>query len=126
METDLKKQLAALKEKLRSWRPTIQELGHDYRDMAAPLRTTLTRFPGTFTVLGFMGLFFIGVLVGFGAKTMAEDGLVIGHSDYRLLPAERLYTLNELREEALAAGASLPVEPKKVYPACGEAEDLSL
>ncbi|MFZ1627226.1 MAG: hypothetical protein WAT81_05505 [Candidatus Moraniibacteriota bacterium] len=127
MEKELKKILASLGERLRSWRPTVDELSRDYRDMSTDWRVSLGRFLRGFRSFAWLGLFFIGVFGGIGLKTVALEYLVIGHGDYRLLPSERLYSLNELREKALDAGARLPVEPRQAYPACGEQrEDPSL
>lgn len=68
-------------------------------------------------------LFVAGIAFGAGLKALSDGYLTIGHEDYRLVPTERLYALNELREQALEDGATLPVNEKKRYPACGLESD---
>lgn len=71
-------------------------------------------------------LFLFGVMGGYALKSFALDHFTIGHEDYRLVPAERLYALNALREQALAGGASLTAPTKPNYPSCNEDVDLSV
>ena len=122
MEKDLKQWLTAMKERFRSWRPTVSEISHDYRDLSGQWRTFFNRFPRLIVGLGWTALFLGGVLAGVGLRTLTEERLAIGHEDYRLMPTDKLYALNELREKALDAGASLLVEPKKTYPVCDAQE----
>lgn len=70
--------------------------------------------------LWFPVLFLFGIGCGYAAKSWAENTITIGHEDYRLVSAEKLYELNTLREQALQNGAALPVETKPTYPACSE------
>lgn len=70
--------------------------------------------------LWFPVLFLLGIGLGYSAKTWAENTITIGHEDYRLVKAEKLYELNTLREQALENGAALPVETKPTYPSCSE------
>jgi hypothetical protein len=63
-------------------------------------------------------LFVLSFGLGIGLKSAAHTVVTIGYADYRLMPAERLYDLNVLRERALENGATLPVQEKREYPAC--------
>lgn len=110
--------VARVKERLASWRPTVDELSHDYRDIRSDIRVFFRRFPELSRVLFLSLLFILGVSFGFGLKSLAKERLTIGHEDYHLVPAERLYALNTLREQALREGATLPVNEKQSYPAC--------
>lgn len=110
--------IARLKERFVSWRPTVSEISHDYRDIATDFRTFFRRSSTLARGIFYAVLLLIGIGLGIGSKLAAESGLTIGHEDYRLVPAERLYALNALREQALEKGAALPVSEKRSYPAC--------
>lgn len=78
------------------------------------------------TPLMFSFLFLFGVMGGYVLKSLALENFTIGHEDYRLVPAERLYALNTLREQALKGGASLTAPVKPNYPSCSEDVDISV
>lgn len=118
MEFTPQKILARFKEHLFSLRPTVEELSHDYRDIRTDFRGFFHRFPKVSRILLLSVFLVIGVGIGTNIKLVAKEHLTIGHEDYRLVPAERLYALNTLREEALERGASLPLNEKQSYPAC--------
>lgn len=83
--------------------------------------------PQTRFWIGGLVLFGISVLAGFGLKSLAHGMFTIGHEDYRLIPAERLYALNALREQTLGAEASLTPDPAPTYPVCSAtSQDSSL
>lgn len=83
--------------------------------------------PQTRLWIGGLALFGVSVLAGFGLKSFAHRTFTIGHEDYRLIPAERLYALNALREQALGTEASLTPDPVPTYPVCSAtSQDLSL
>lgn len=63
-------------------------------------------------------LLVVGIGIGIGLKSVAEKSLTIGHEDYHLVPTNRLYALNALREQALDDGAVLPISEERSYPAC--------
>ena len=110
--------IARLKERFASWRPTVDEISHDYRDIRADFQGFFRRFPELSRTLFLAAIFVAGIAIGIGLKSAAKEHLTIGHADYRLVPAERLYALNTLREQALERGASLPLNEKQSYPAC--------
>ncbi len=110
--------LARLKQHLASWRPTVDELSHDYRDIRADFQGIFHRFPDLSRGLFLAALFVAGIGIGIGLKSVAEERVTIGHEDYHLIPAERLYALNALRTRALEEGAVLPLNEKRSYPAC--------
>lgn len=118
MEFNPQTLLARLKERLASWRPTVDEISHDYRDIRADFRSFFRRFPELSRTLFLAALLVAGTTLGIGLKSVAKEHLTIGHADYRLVPAERLYALNTLREQALEKGAALPLNEKQSYPAC--------
>lgn len=124
MELDLKTRIARLRERLVSWRPTVDELSHDYRDIRINFEGAFRRFPGLSRTLFLSALFVLSLGLGLGLKSFSEEYLAIGHGDYRLIPADRLYALNELRERALERGAVLPVSEQRSYPACSVLTDL--
>jgi hypothetical protein len=110
--------IGRIKELLASWRPTVSELSHDYRDIRIDFQGFLNRFPVISRTIFLLALLAAGIGVGTGLKLAAEERLAIGHEDYRLTPSHRLYSLNALRERAIEKGASLPVNEKRSYPAC--------
>jgi hypothetical protein len=116
--------IVRVKERLASWRPASDERSHDYRDIRAELKGLLRRFPELSRTFFLAALLVAGVGIGMGLKSVAKESLTIGHADYRLVPAERLYALNALREQALEAGATLPVNEQQSYPACSVLTDL--
>lgn len=118
MELNLKTILARLKGHLTSLRPTMDGLSHDYRDIRADIWVFFRRFPILFRALLLAALFLVGLGIGIGLKSVAKEHVTIGHEDYRLVPVERLYALNALRETALEDGAALPVNEKQSYPSC--------
>ena len=107
-----------IKELLASWRPTVSELSHDYRDIRIDVQGFLARFPALSRTIFFLALLVAGIGIGTGLKFIAKEKLTIGHEDYHLIPSERLYSLNTLRERAIQEGATLPVNEKRSYPAC--------
>ena len=107
-----------IKELLASWRPTVSELSHDYRDIRIDVQRLFNRSPVLLRRLFLFALLVAGIGIGTGLKLMAKEKLTIGHEDYHLVPSERLYSLNTLREQALNGGATLPVNEKRSYPAC--------
>gem|GEM_PF-6107816 len=83
------------------------------------IRSALSQRPRLSSPVFFFLLFLSSIALGYGLKTLTEPRFAIGHRDYTLLPKERLYDLNALREEALRNGARLTVAEKPVYPSCG-------
>ncbi|MFZ1654997.1 MAG: hypothetical protein WBO92_00565 [Candidatus Moraniibacteriota bacterium] len=120
----LTSRLARLKEWAASWRLTVAEMSQDYRGMFTPFQKYFLRVPRMTPAFSWTIFFLFGVATGFGLKTLAQSSLTIGHEDYRLVPAERLYALNTLRERALAAGANLTVKTRAEYPACTDETGL--
>lgn len=123
MEKHLAHWLAAAKERFLSWRPLAGESSQTHQIRPADWRTLINRFPRLLAGFAWIALFLGGALVGFGFKTIAKDHLTIGHEDYRLIPSERLYALNAVRERALESGASLPVAARETYPVCEATEE---
>lgn len=118
MEFNPQTLLARFKERFASWRPTVDEISHDYRDIRADFRGFFRRFPELSRTLFLAAILVAGTTLGIGLKSVAKEHLTIGHADYHLVPAERLYALNTLREQALEKGAALPLNEKQSYPAC--------
>lgn len=110
--------LARVKKRLASLRPTVDELSRDYRDIQTDFRGLSRHFPRLSQRLFLSALLVIGVGVGAGLKLVAKERFTIGHEDYHLMPMERLYALNALRDAALEDGAALPVNERESYPAC--------
>ena len=96
----------------------MTDLSDDYRDIFFELRRLLSRYPRFTRRFGWTLLLIVSFVSGLGIKTVA-DTMTIGHEDYRLIPANRLIALNTLHDQALEAGAALPVAVRKTYPACG-------
>lgn len=114
-----------LREWLLSWRPFWQDVKEDYHDLYRELSNYGRQHPRLMRQIGWASLLGVSILVGFGTKTWAEDAVTLGQEDYRLLAASKLYSLNELRQQALNQGASL-VAPEPVhYPACQSSSDVS-
>lgn len=63
-------------------------------------------------------LFAIGLVIGFGLKTWAENNITIGYEDYKLEESGTLYDLNQLEAKFLAEQENPTPSEKKVYPAC--------
>ena len=63
-------------------------------------------------------VFVIGLLIGIGAKTLAESSITIGHEDYKLTEATELYDLNALAQKHSNGLIPENPNPKKSYPAC--------
>ena len=116
--------LSRLQETTSLWRPTLVEVFHDFQAIFAKLWGSLAGLLKITATLGWLTLFLVSVAAGFGLKVLTQSSLTIGHEDYRLVPAERLYALNTLRERALAAGANLTVKTRAEYPACTDETGL--
>lgn len=148
MENELRKQMIKLRhtaafvshrlrhawdefcERFASWRPTQLSSPVSPETPQKSLRTVWSDYREGHPNLLQQGLcsllFLVSIGVGFSLKSWAEDHILIGHEDYRLIPAEQLYALNVLREKALQNGAPLTVESKPVYPACEEDADIAI
>ena len=63
-------------------------------------------------------LFMIGLVIGFGVKSWAEDHLTIGYKDYKLSSASALYDLNALKIKVQTEQGTVVENTKKIYPAC--------
>ena len=130
---DRKDHLAVLQAHFAKIRPAI-EIGSEAKRSSEPTELVESNVPPVARLklfwdahrarlirsLWFPVLFLLGIGVGYSVKSWAENTVTIGHEDYRLVPAEKLYELNTLREAALDNGASLAVETKPVYPSCSE------
>lgn len=63
-------------------------------------------------------LFVIGLMIGFGLKSWAENHITIGYEDYKLEASGSLYDLNQLEAKFMAEQENPTPSEKKVYPAC--------
>lgn len=63
-------------------------------------------------------VFVIGLLMGIGAKTLAESSMTIGHEDYKLTNATELYDLNAMDQKRSLGLIPENPNPKKSYSAC--------
>lgn len=148
MENELKQQLTRLRlatiamrhnvrhafdefrERFASWRPTETEAVPVTESRPGSETSWTVRFSthrrALFHGVALALLFGLSVAAGMSLKSWADGRITIGHEDYRLVPAERLYDLNALREKALANGTPLAVDTKPVYPVCSDDIDVPI
>ncbi len=92
------------KEKLRTQGEKLWQLGKAVLKGGIPTR---------FWIL----IFLVGVIAGAGLKTLAWNSITIGHDDYTLLPAARLYDLNQVERDALEKASVPPNQEDNTPPA---------
>lgn len=122
--SSLSRFVGRLKDRFLTRYPTVSAIAGDYRDMLAA-RPSLGSLNRRIPHIVFWGMLFaLGLVAGSFAKNLAHEHLTIGHEDYRLIPADRLYSLNALRDKALAQGAALPIAEPREYPACRDGDEI--
>ncbi len=124
LRTAIEARLKQAEDVVASWRLTMSDLKHDIRDIFTQVRNRTAMYRQSLRPVppsvGLGLLFILSVVAGIGLKTWAKTTITIGHEDYRLIPVERLSSLNEFREQALAEGSSLTIETRTEHPSCSD------